>query len=84
MNLFLFGNFTLFVYKSLIVVVEDFQKYQKIQREKTQPVVVPTAAYRSNLASVNFIQTAKISNIFSINRFLGASYHILLYASLTK
>ena len=31
---------TLFVYKSLIIVVEIFQKYHWIQHKKWQPVVV--------------------------------------------
>ena len=37
-----FTQFTLFVYKSLIIVVENFQKYHWIQHKKTQPVVVMT------------------------------------------
>ena len=40
MNLFLIGIFTLFVYKSLIIVVENFLKYHWIQHKKTQPIVV--------------------------------------------
>ena len=38
-NLFLIGTFTLFVYISLIIVVENFQKYHWIQQKQTQPVV---------------------------------------------
>ena len=37
---FCLAQFTLFVYKSLIIVVENFQKYHWIQQETTQPVVV--------------------------------------------
>ena len=37
---FCLAQFTLFVYKSLIIVVENFQKYHWIQHENTQPVVV--------------------------------------------
>ena len=39
MNHLLIGTFTLFVYKSLIIVVENFQKYHWIQHKQTQPVV---------------------------------------------
>ena len=35
---FLIGTFTLFVYKSLIMVVENFQKCHWIQHKQTQPV----------------------------------------------
>ena len=35
-----FTQFTLFAYKSLIMIVENFQKYHRIQHKKTQPVVV--------------------------------------------
>ena len=35
-----FTQFTLLVYKSLIMIVENFQKYHWIQHTKTQRVVV--------------------------------------------
>ena len=35
-----FTQFTLLVYKSLIMVVENFQKYHWIQHTNTQPVVI--------------------------------------------
>ena len=35
----LYGIFTLFVYKSLIIVVENFEKYHWIQHKQTQLVV---------------------------------------------
>ena len=37
---FYLAQLTLFVFKSLIIVIENFQKYHLIQHEKTQPVVV--------------------------------------------
>ena len=37
---FCFTQFTLLVYKSLIMVVENCQKYHWIQHENTQPVVI--------------------------------------------
>ena len=40
MFFFLCSTITLFVYKYLIIVAENFQKYHLIQRKKTQPVVV--------------------------------------------
>ena len=52
-NLFSFGKLTLFVYKSLIIVVESFQKYYRIQHKKTQPVVVMSEPIdRTNKCSV--------------------------------
>ena len=33
-------QFTLLVYKALIIVVENFQKYHWIQHKNTQPVVI--------------------------------------------
>ena len=36
---FCFAQFTLLVYKSLIMVVENFQKYHWIQHKNAQPVV---------------------------------------------
>ena len=38
--LFSFGKFTLFVYKSLTIIVQNFQKYYWIQHKKMQTVVV--------------------------------------------
>ena len=37
-----FTQFTLLVYKSLIMVVENFQKYHWIQNKNAQPVVIMT------------------------------------------
>ena len=37
---FYLAQFNLFVYKSLIIVVENFQKYYSIQHKNTQPVDV--------------------------------------------
>ena len=37
-----FTQFTLLVYKSLIIVVENFQKYHWIQHKNSQPVVIMT------------------------------------------
>ena len=37
---FCLAQFTLFVYKSLIIVEENFQKYHWIQHKKTQLVVL--------------------------------------------
>ena len=37
---FCIAHFTLLVYKSLIMVVENFQKYHWIQHTNTQPVVI--------------------------------------------
>ena len=39
-DLFSSGKFTLFVYKTSIIVIENFQKYNWIQHKKTQSVVV--------------------------------------------
>ena len=37
-----FTQLTLLVYKSLIMVVENFQKYHSIQHKNAQPVVIMT------------------------------------------
>ena len=63
---FCFTQFTSFVYKYLIIDIDNFQNYHWIQHRKTQPVVV-TSEREINPYS-------KISNIFSINPFLWASY----------
>ena len=43
---FCLAQFTLFVYKSLIIVVENLQKYHWIQHEKTQRVVVTRGRHK--------------------------------------
>ena len=39
---FCFAHFTLLLYKSSIMVVENFQKYHWIQHKNVQPVVIMT------------------------------------------
>ena len=51
------AHFTLFVYKSLIMVVENFQKYHWIQHENTQPVVVMRE--RNKYYETNYYDRAK-------------------------
>ena len=41
-----FTQFTSFIYKSLIIVVENFHKNHLIQHKKTQPVVVTRDRYK--------------------------------------
>ena len=42
LNLISYGKFTIFAYKSLIIVVENVQNYHWNQHKKTQPVNVPS------------------------------------------
>ena len=70
---FCLAHSTLLPYKSLIIV-ENFQKIPLDSAEEDATCWRNEQSYQSNLASVKFIQTAKISNIFSLNLFLWASY----------